>query len=124
MWHDKGKGSTLPREATELAGIAASPGRATGLALWLKAADASGESHTIPRPGSILLTDFVTPSHILFLLEVRGVATMTGGATSHGASLSRDLGIPCVCGLGSSLERIVDGSEVTIDGTHGTITLT
>lgn len=114
----------MTRESTELAGIAASPGRATGLAVWLKAADAWQEQQARPAAGSILLTDFVTPSHILLLLEVRGIATMTGGATSHGASLSRDLGIPCVCGLGPSLEEVADGSEVTIDGTHGTLVFT
>ena len=44
-----------------------------------------------------------------------------GGATSHGAIVAREYGIPAVVGVPDATERISSGQEVTVDGSAGTV---
>jgi len=55
--------------------------------------------------------------------HVAGFASDEGTRTAHAAILARSLGIPCVMGLVGGLARIADGTEVVLDGTHGTVLL-
>ena len=70
---------------------------------------------------SILVSSELTPSAVLNLDRqyVKGLAAATGGQTSHGAILARNLGIPAVLGLGSA--TIHDGDMLILDGTEGTL---
>ena len=54
---------------------------------------------------------------------VNGIASVEGAKTSHAAILARSLGIPCVMGLIDGLDRVRDGMEVILDGTHGLVIL-
>ncbi len=54
---------------------------------------------------------------------VVGFASEEGTRTSHAAILARSLRIPCVMGLVGGLRGVVTGTEVILDGTHGTVTL-
>ena len=53
--------------------------------------------------------------------HVIGFVSEEGTRTAHAAILARSLGIPCVMGLTRALERIPAGSQVVLDGTHGTV---
>lgn len=55
--------------------------------------------------------------------QVAGFASAEGTRTSHAAILARSLGIPCVMGIVSGLERVEVDAEVVLDGTHGTVLL-
>ncbi len=70
---------------------------------------------------SILVASDLTPSDTARLdpAKVLGICTEMGGATAHSAILSRALGIPAVVGLGPSLEALVDGQTVAVDGDQG-----
>jgi pyruvate,orthophosphate dikinase len=50
-----------------------------------------------------------------------GVLTELGGATSHAAVVTRELGVPCVVGCGPGSLMGLDGRTVTIDGTAGEV---
>ncbi len=54
---------------------------------------------------------------------VVGFASEEGTRTAHAAILARSLGIPCVMGLVGGLGRVTSGTEVILDGTHGTMLL-
>jgi multiphosphoryl transfer protein len=52
---------------------------------------------------------------------VRGIATATGGPTSHAAILARALGIPAVLGLGPGLLAVPEDTQLLLDGDQGSV---
>lgn len=80
-----------------------------------------------PRPDApgVLLARDLSPAETAGLDPevVLGIATATGGPTSHTAVLARSLGIPAVVGVGVELLAIGEGTSVAIDGTSGEITV-
>jgi multiphosphoryl transfer protein len=52
---------------------------------------------------------------------VRGIATATGGPTSHAAILARTLGIPAVLGLGPDLLAVPEATQLLLDGDRGSV---
>jgi phosphotransferase system enzyme I (PtsI) len=71
--------------------------------------------------GTVLLADRLTPSDTAGLdpEAVAGIATATGGRTSHAAIIARALAIPAVVGIGEELFDVSEGSEVLVDGEAG-----
>jgi len=85
----------------------------------------------LPEPGvpmpadpSILCAEDLAPADTAGLDPARivGLATTLGGPTSHTAIIARQLGIPCVVAVGG-LGGVGVGTEVLIDGTLGTVTV-
>ncbi len=85
----------------------------------------------LPEPGipmptvpSILCADDLAPADTAGLDPrlVVGLATALGGPTSHTAIIARQLGIPCVVAV-AGLAEVPAGTEVLIDGTVGTVTV-
>ncbi|HEX8919660.1 MAG TPA: phosphoenolpyruvate--protein phosphotransferase [Chloroflexota bacterium] len=74
---------------------------------------------------SVVVAHNLTPSQTAsFDRELLlGLATQTGGPTSHTAILARTLGIPAVVGLGPAAGEIRSGQEVALDGDTGEIAL-
>ncbi|MFB6167601.1 MAG: phosphoenolpyruvate--protein phosphotransferase [Haloferacaceae archaeon] len=73
--------------------------------------------------GTVLLAERLTPSDTATLDPdaVAGVATATGGRTSHAAIIARSLSIPAVVGVGDDLDRVSDGATVLVDGEAGEV---
>ena len=73
--------------------------------------------------GTILLAERLTPSDTAELDpdSVAGIATVTGGRTSHAAIIARSLAIPAVVGVGEELTGIEEGADVLVDGESGTV---
>ncbi len=73
-----------------------------------------------PESPSILFAKDLAPVDVAALDPslVIGIALETGGPNSHSAIVARQLGIPCVMGLGD-LSSIEPGTQVLIDGTAG-----
>jgi phosphotransferase system enzyme I (PtsI) len=55
--------------------------------------------------------------------KVLGIATETGGRTSHTAILARALGIPAVVGVQGLCGHVVGGDLMIVDGAHGVVIL-
>lgn len=105
------------RVETELRGIAASPGSAIGVARIVY--DVSGLSAV--KDGEILVTRQTDPSWTAVFGRISGLVLETGGVLSHGTSLCREYGLPCVTAVERATVRIPDGSRVELLGSAGTV---
>ena len=72
---------------------------------------------------TILIAEDLTPADTssMDLSKVNGIILKEGGFTSHAVIVAKNLGIPCVIGVKSLLDNIVDGELMTIDGDTGNI---
>ncbi|MFI9406887.1 PEP/pyruvate-binding domain-containing protein [Nocardia sp. NPDC052316] len=107
-----------PRTPTVLTGIPASPGVASGIAVTSRAAArawaAAGRKVVLCRP----TTD---PHDMPGIVAAVALVTELGGATSHAALISRELGRPCVVGCGPGAVSRIAGREVFVDGEAGSV---
>ncbi|WP_265108412.1 phosphoenolpyruvate--protein phosphotransferase [Halosolutus halophilus] len=73
--------------------------------------------------GAVVLADRLTPSETAAFDpdRIAGIATSTGGETSHAAIITRALGIPAVVGVGDVLRTVSDGTPVVVDGDRGVV---
>jgi pyruvate,orthophosphate dikinase len=111
-------------------GIAASPGAATGRAIF-----DTDEAERRGRLGEdvILVREETKPEDVHGFIRAKGILTSRGGKTSHAAVVARAMGKPCVVGcedlfidvkkkmatFGS--QRIAEGEFITIDGSTGNV---
>jgi pyruvate, orthophosphate dikinase len=105
--------------ATLLAkGLPAGPGVAAGRVYTEvdAAIDAANRGEAV-----ILVRNHTSPDDIHSMLVVRGIVTETGGATSHAAVVSRELGRVAVVGCGSGIAESLAGKLVTVDGNEGEV---
>lgn len=111
-------------------GLAASPGAATGIAVF-SPYDAEELAH---HHKVILIRNDTSPEDIKGMHVARGIITARGGMTSHAAVVARGMGRPCVCGvkgltvnekekylITSSGKKIHQGDIITLDGSTGKI---
>lgn len=111
--------SIAQTHGTELSlqGIGASPGSAVGAARVVY--DVSGLSEV--KDGEILVTRQTDPSWTTVFGRIRGLVLETGGVLSHGTSLCREYGLPCVTAVERATVRIPDGSQIELIGSAGTV---
>jgi pyruvate, orthophosphate dikinase len=106
------------RMAPLAVGEAACPGVASGVVVTdpeeAEARAARGEDVILARPNT-------SPEDLHGIIAARGLVTEQGGATSHAAVVSRELGRPCVVGCGSNTVTALAGRQVTLDGASGRI---
>ncbi len=105
------------------------PGKAiaSGAAIGFKIA--SGKAHILKsvsqidsvQKGDIIVTTMTDPDWVPALKKCAGIITEQGGRTCHAAIVSRELGIPAIVGVQGALERIKQGTEITIDCSQGQI---
>ena len=109
-----------PRAEADLLaeGKPASPGIATG-AIVTDSDEA--ERRALDGEDVILARPTTDPNDMHAMAVVAGIATELGGATSHAAVVSRELGVPCVVGCGSDALVPLAGREVTMDAAEGQI---
>jgi len=74
--------------------------------------------------GSVVVTHDLTPSMTAGIRPgaVVGFITETGGLTSHSAILARAMEIPAVLSIPGVCHKLVDGENVIVDGSAGTVT--
>jgi phosphoenolpyruvate synthase/pyruvate phosphate dikinase len=73
--------------------------------------------------GDILVCRATDPGWMALLVLAAGVVIDNGGETSHGAIVSRELGIPCVIGTGNGTSVINDHDLIRVDGTLGVVSI-
>ncbi|ORA19965.1 pyruvate, phosphate dikinase [Mycobacterium arosiense] len=99
-------------------GLAACPGVVSGRAYTDvdDAIDAAEQDEDV-----ILVRTATSPDDVQGMLAARGIVTEIGGATSHAAVVSRELGRPAVVGCGIGVSERLAGKLITVDGTEGEI---
>ncbi|MBE0479450.1 MAG: phosphoenolpyruvate synthase, partial [Dehalococcoidia bacterium] len=71
--------------------------------------------------GDILVAEMTTPDFVPAMKRAAGIVTDRGGRTCHAAIVSRELGIPCVVGVGDGTRVLKPGQIVTVDGSLGKV---
>jgi len=99
-------------------GLPACPGVVSGMAYTDvdDAIDAAEEGVDV-----ILVRTSTSPDDVQGMIAARGIVTEIGGATSHAAVVSRELGRPAVVGCGAGVADALAGRLITIDGTEGEV---
>jgi pyruvate,water dikinase len=100
-----------------LKGAGASPGMQSGrVRLVLRVEDSAKV-----QAGDVLVAETTTPDFVPAMKKAAAIVTDRGGRTAHAAIVSRELGIPCVVGTEMATAVLVDGQEVTVEGTQGLV---
>jgi pyruvate,water dikinase len=107
-----------PGPGGSIDGWAASPGLYRGTArVVTNVADAR------LQPGDVLVAPATDPSWTPLFLTAGALIVEEGGPLSHAAIVARELGLPAVLNVTGATGLIVDGEEVTVDGSTGRILL-
>jgi len=91
-------------------GMSASKGVASGVAT----------KYSDCKVGDVLVTDITNPSYLPTMKKAVAVVTGKGGMTCHAAIVCRELGIPCVVGVGNITGLF--GKNVIVNGDAGVVT--
>ena len=94
-----------------------SPGIASGT---VKIISAASEISKI-KQGDILVTQMTNPDFVPAMRRASAIVTDRGGATSHAAIVSRELGIPAVVGTDMATKMLKNGEVITVNGFQGKI---
>jgi len=100
-----------------ISGMPASPGIGSGVVRVIK--DLS-ELDKVQK-GDVLVTEMTNPDMVVTMAKSSAIVTDEGGATSHAAIVSREMGIPAIVGTGNATEVLKDGVEVTVNGSTGEV---
>ncbi len=99
-------------------GLAVSPGVVEGPAKFVRKINEL-DSWT---EGDILMAWFTDPEWMHVLSKSSGIVTAVGGFLCHTAIIAREIGIPCVVGIGGdAMKKIWDRTYLSINGTTGVV---
>ncbi|WP_404477646.1 phosphoenolpyruvate synthase [Novosphingobium sp. BL-52-GroH] len=73
------------------------------------------------RDGAILVTGTTDPDWVPIMKRAAGIITDHGGATSHAAIVSRELGVPAVVGTGNATTVLGHEQEITLCCAEGDV---
>lgn len=110
--------TSLPDDAVQRVGTAASPGRAVGPVRRLGAAREQGG----PEAGEILVVPTITPADAMVFGRAAAVVCEGGDALGHASILAREHGIPAVTGLTGARVWLARAARVMVDGDAGSVT--
>ena len=71
------------------------------------------------RDGAILVTEMTDPDWVPIMRRAAGIVTDHGGATSHAAIVSRELGVPAIVGTGTATVDLEEGAMITLSCAEG-----
>lgn len=101
-----------------LTGLAAAPGQMEAVAVVIR--DLKTNTQKIV-PDCILVTHSVAPQQIHLLNQVAGIITETGGVTSHGAIMARELKIPAIVNAVNATQILRPQEKIFLDGSRGKV---
>lgn len=99
-----------------LSGVAAAGGTARG-----RVRIVTPETAHLLEPDEVMVTQVTDVGYTPLFGHAAAVITDIGGTLSHAAVVAREFGIPAVCDTANATARLVDGMEVEVDGTTGTV---
>lgn len=117
--HRKKVEQLTPSEKLQLVlkGTPASPGIVTGP---VRVIHNAWDINKI-KPGEVIVSGQTNFNYLKGIRKAAAVITDQGGGASHGAIVSRDLGIPAVVGTQTATHTLKDGMIVTVNGLIGEI---
>lgn len=99
-------------------GLPACPGVASGKAYT----DVDEALRAVDRGEQVILVrDHTRPEDVSGMLAAQGIVTEVGGASSHAAVVSRELGRVAVVGCGQGVAAALAGKHITVDGAEGEV---
>lgn len=99
-------------------GLPACPGVASGTAYT----DVDEALRAVDRGERVILVrDHTRPEDVSGMLAAQGIVTEVGGASSHAAVVSRELGRVAVVGCGQGVAAALAGKHITVDGAEGEV---
>lgn len=101
-----------------IAGIGVSPGVYRGRVRVIRTAD---HLHTL-RAGEVLVCPTTSAAWTMVFRRAGAVVADTGSVLSHTAIVAREFALPAVVAAANATSTLVDGEEVTVDGTRGEVT--
>jgi len=99
----------------ECLGIPSSPGKIIATGQFLSSPDQN------INESSILLAMSTDPDWLPQLIKAKAAITAYGGFLCHTAIVCRELGIPCVVGVGEKNIKMLDGKKISVNGNVGLI---
>jgi pyruvate,water dikinase len=100
-----------------LKGLPASPGRASGPVRVVR------EAAELARlmPGEVLVVPLLAPAWVPFAVHASAAVVDTGNHLAHACMLAREIGLPCVVGVGDATVQLRFGEWVCVDGGSGVV---
>ena len=97
--------------------------REVGLRIVRNLTKVSFESFQALAPDSIIIAEEITPADTALMdpSQVRGFASVLGGAEGHTAIMARSLGLPAVLGVAGLMGEIDNGDTIIVDGSNGRV---
>ena len=102
----------------EIKGLPASPGVVEGPVRVI-----TDPARQVLEEGEILICKTTDPSWSTLFLTASAAVIDVGAPGSHGAIISRELGLPCVINTRTATSTLRDGDRVRVDGGAGTVTV-
>ena len=99
-----------------LYGVGVSP----GIRAEVVVVDFNSDRDPIPHR-AILVTKAIAPQHLALIKRAGGIITETGGKTSHGAIIARELHIPAIVNVADATKVLQTGDRVLLDGDSGNV---
>jgi pyruvate,water dikinase len=100
-----------------LKGVPSSPGVVSGTVKIINKVSDLGKI----KSGDILVAKMTSPDYVPTMKRISAIITDEGGKTSHTAVVARELGVPCIVGVGNATQKLKTGDKITIDGDDGFI---
>ena len=110
---------TAPPRAngSSIVGIGASAGVYRGRVRVIRTAD---QLHTL-RAGEVLVCPTTQAAWMMVFRRAGAIVADTGSVLSHTAIVAREFALPAVVAAANATSSLVDGEEVTVDGTRGVV---
>jgi pyruvate,water dikinase len=105
-------------QGNSIAGLGVSSGVYRGRVRVIKTAD---QLHTL-RAGEVLVCPTTQAAWTMVFRRAGAVVAETGSVLSHTAIVAREFGLPAVVAAANATSSLMDGEEVTVDGTRGIVT--
>ena len=84
-------------------------------------ATSAEEANSKVQDGDILVAKTTDKDYLPAIKKASGMVVEASGLTSHAAVVGLSLGIPVVVGATDAVEKIKDGSKITVDARRGAV---
>ena len=119
LWMMEHELTAPPRaNGNSIAGLGVSSGVYRGRVRVIRTAD---QLHTL-RAGEVLVCATTSAAWTMVFRRAGAIVADTGSVLSHTAIVAREFALPAVVAAANATSSLVDGEEVTVDGTSGVVT--